>query len=98
MSALDFETEEEVMVRANASEFRLAAGVFTKDLNRAHRVANGLEAGTCYINTYNLAPAGAACGGSKLCEVTQENSKLAVNHFSEIKTDYISIGDVQAPY
>ena len=98
MSVLDFETEEEVMVRANASEFGLAAGVFTKDLNRAHRVASGIEAGTCYINTYNLAPVEAPFGGLKLSGVGRENSKLAVNHYSEMKTIYVSMNDVQAPY
>ena len=56
MSVLDFASEEEVMARANATEFGLAAGVFTRDLSRAHRVVRGFEAGTCYINTYNDAP------------------------------------------
>ncbi|EHH13611.1 betaine aldehyde dehydrogenase [Mesorhizobium amorphae CCNWGS0123] len=56
MSVLEFKTEEEVITRANAAEFGLAAGVFTSDLTRAHRVAKEFEAGTCHINTYNLAP------------------------------------------
>lgn len=98
MSILDFDTEEEVMRRANASEFGLAAGVFTEDLTRAHRVAKGFEAGTCYVNTYNLAVAEAPFGGSKLSGVGRENSKLAINHFSEMKTVYVSINDLRAPY
>ncbi|WP_244748504.1 betaine-aldehyde dehydrogenase [Mesorhizobium sp. 131-3-5] len=98
MSVLDFDTEEEVLVRANATEFGLAAGVFTKDLSRAHRVAKEFQAGTCYINTYNLAPAEAPFGGSKLSGVGRENSKLAINHFSEMKTVYISMNDLRAPY
>ena len=53
MSVLDFETEDEVVARANATEFGLAAGLFTSDLTRAHRVAAQFEAGNCYINTYN---------------------------------------------
>ncbi|WP_170341016.1 betaine-aldehyde dehydrogenase [Ruegeria arenilitoris] len=98
MSVLDFETEDEVMARANATEFGLAAGVFTKDLTRAHRVVAGFEAGTCYINTYNLAPVEAPFGGSKLSGVGRENSKLAINHYSEMKTVYVSMNDVEAPY
>ncbi|MER8577012.1 betaine-aldehyde dehydrogenase [Mesorhizobium sp. M1409] len=98
MSVLDFETEEEVMTRANASEFGLAAGVFTKDLTRAHRVAQKFEAGTCYVNTYNMAAVEAPFGGSKLSGVGRENSKHALNHFTETKTVYISVNDVRAPY
>ncbi|WP_171206695.1 betaine-aldehyde dehydrogenase [Ruegeria sp. HKCCA0235A] len=98
MSVLDFETEEEVMARANDTEFGLAAGVFTNDLTRAHRIVAGFEAGTCYINTYNLAPVEAPFGGSKMSGVGRENSKLAINHFSEMKTVYVSMNDVEAPY
>ncbi|WP_170451613.1 betaine-aldehyde dehydrogenase [Ruegeria arenilitoris] len=98
MSVVDFETEDEVMARANATEFGLAAGVFTNDLTRAHRVVAGFEAGTCYINTYNLAPVEAPFGGSKMSGVGRENSKLAINHYSEMKTVYVSMNDVEAPY
>ncbi|UWR07004.1 betaine-aldehyde dehydrogenase [Ruegeria sp. B32] len=98
MSVLDFETEDEVMARVNATEFGLAAGVFTNDLTRAHRVVAGFEAGTCYINTYNLAPVEAPFGGSKMSGVGRENSKLAINHYSEMKTVYVSMNDVEAPY
>ncbi len=98
MSVLDFDTEEEVMARANDTEFGLAAGVFTNDLTRAHRIVAGFEAGTCYINTYNLAPVEAPFGGSKMSGVGRENSKLAINHFSDMKTVYVSMNDVEAPY
>ncbi len=98
MSVLDFDTEEEVLARANDTEFGLAAGVFTNDLTRAHRIVAGFEAGTCYINTYNLAPVEAPFGGSKMSGVGRENSKLAINHFSEMKTVYVSMNDVEAPY
>ncbi|WP_425084842.1 betaine-aldehyde dehydrogenase [Ruegeria profundi] len=98
MSVLDFDTEEEVLSRANDTEFGLAAGVFTNDLSRAHRIVAGFEAGTCYINTYNLAPVEAPFGGSKMSGVGRENSKLAINHFSEMKTVYVSMNDVEAPY
>uniref|UniRef100_UPI000ACC51F1 betaine-aldehyde dehydrogenase n=1 Tax=Leisingera sp. F5 TaxID=1813816 RepID=UPI000ACC51F1 len=98
MSVLDFDTEEEVLARANATDFGLAGGVFTSDLNRAHRMVAGYEAGTCYINTYNLAPVEAPFGGTKLSGVGRENSKLAINHYSEMKTVYVSMNDVEAPY
>ena len=98
LSVLDFDTEEEVMARANDTEFGLAAGVFTSDLTRAHRVVAGFEAGTCYINTYNLAPVEAPFGGSKLSGVGRENSKVAINHYSEVKTVYVSMNKCEAPF
>ena len=98
MAVLDFEDEAEVMSRANATEFGLAAGVFTNDLNRAHRVAAGFEAGTCYINTYNDAPVEAPFGGMKNSGVGRENSKAAINHYSQLKSVYVRMGDVEAPF
>ncbi|MEM6407252.1 MAG: betaine-aldehyde dehydrogenase [Pseudomonadota bacterium] len=98
LSVLDFETEEEVMARANDTEFGLAAGVFTQNLTRAHRVAAGFEAGTCYINTYNDAPVEAPFGGSKASGVGRENSKEAINHYSQVKSVYVRMGDVEAPF
>lgn len=98
MAVLDFEDEAEVMARANATEFGLAAGVFTNDLSRAHRVAAGFEAGTCYINTYNDAPVEAPFGGMKNSGVGRENSKAAINHYSQLKSVYVRMGDVEAPF
>ncbi|MEM9582584.1 MAG: betaine-aldehyde dehydrogenase [Pseudomonadota bacterium] len=98
LSVLDFETEEDVITRANDTEFGLAAGVFTKDLTRAHRVAAAFEAGTCYINTYNLAPVEAPFGGSKASGVGRENSKEAINHYSQVKSVYVAMGPVEAPF
>ena len=98
MSVLDFETEEDVLVRANATAFGLAAGVFTADLTRAHRMAAGFEAGTCFINSYNDAPVEAPFGGSKLSGVGRENSKAAIEHYSQIKGTYVRMGDLEAPF
>ena len=98
MAVLAFDDEAEAVRRANASEFGLAAGVFTRDLARAHRVAAAFEAGTCYVNTYNLAPVEAPFGGSKASGVGRENSKLAVEHYTEMKSVYVSMNPVEAPY
>jgi betaine-aldehyde dehydrogenase len=98
MAVLDFEDEAEVMVRANDTEFGLAAGVFTRDLARGHRVAAGFEAGTCYINTYNDAPVEAPFGGSKNSGVGRENSKAAIEHYSQLKSVFVRMDDVEAPF
>jgi len=95
---LDFETEDEVIARANATEFGLSAGVFTRDLTRAHRVIGQLEAGSCWINAYNLAPVEAPFGGSKMSGVGRENSKAAIEHYSQVKSVYVGMGPVEAPY
>jgi betaine-aldehyde dehydrogenase len=98
MAVLDFEEEDEVIARANDTEFGLAAGVFTRDLARAHRVAARFEAGTCYINTYNDAPVEAPFGGSKMSGVGRENSKAAIEHYSQLKSVFVRMGDVEAPF
>jgi betaine-aldehyde dehydrogenase len=98
LSVLDFDTEEEALTRANATEFGLAAGVFTNDLGRAHRMVAGFEAGTCYINAYNLAPVEAPFGGSKQSGVGRENSKAAIEHYSEIKSVYVAMNPCEAPF
>ncbi len=98
MSVLTFDTEEEALRRANATPYGLAASVFTKDLTRAHRMAAGFEAGTCYINTHNLAPVEAPFGGSKLSGVGRENSKEAINNYTQTKGVYVAMNPVEAPF
>lgn len=98
MSVLDFEDEAEAIARANDTEFGLSAGVFTRDLTRGHRVIGALEAGSCFINTYNLAPVEAPFGGVKMSGVGRENSKLAIEHYSQMKSVYVAMGPVDAPF
>jgi betaine-aldehyde dehydrogenase len=66
ISVLKFTDEEEVIRRANETEFGLSAGVFTKDIQRAHRVVAKIKAGTTWINNYNLGPVEAPWGGYKV--------------------------------
>ncbi|SMX23539.1 betaine-aldehyde dehydrogenase [Boseongicola aestuarii] len=98
LSVLDFDTEEEAIARSNDTVFGLAAGVFTQDFARAHRVVKAFEAGTCYINHYNAAPVEMPFGGSKLSGVGRENSKGAIENYSEMKAVYVGMGDVEAPF
>ena len=98
LSVLDFEDEAEVLIRANETQYGLAAGVFTLNLTRAHRMVKALEAGTCYINTYNDAPVEAPFGGTKLSGVGRENSKAAINHYSQLKSVYVRMSKLEAPY
>jgi betaine-aldehyde dehydrogenase len=98
MAVLDFEGEDDVIARANATEFGLAAGVFTADLTRAHRVVGQLQAGTTWINAYNLTPVESPFGGSKLSGVGRENGRAAVEHYTQVKSVYVGMGPVDAPY
>lgn len=98
MAVLDFDTEAEAVARANDTEFGLAAGVFTADITRAHRVISALQAGTCWINAYNLTPVEAPFGGAKSSGVGRENGHAAVEHYSQVKSVYVGMGPVDAPY
>ena len=98
MSVLDFETEDEAIARANATEFGLSAGVFTTDLARGHRVIAQMEAGSCFINSYNDAPVEAPFGGAKNSGVGRENSKAAIEHYSQMKSVYVRMGAMDAPF
>jgi betaine-aldehyde dehydrogenase len=98
MSVLEFEDEEEVIARANATEFGLAAGVFTNDLTRAHRVIARLQAGTCWINHYNVTPIELPFGGVKLSGLGRENGRAAIEHYTQLKSVYVAMGDVESPY
>jgi betaine-aldehyde dehydrogenase len=98
MSVLEFEDEQEVIERANATEFGLAAGVFTNDLTRAHRVIARLQAGTCWINQYNVTPIELPFGGVKLSGLGRENGRAAIEHYTQLKSVYVAMGDVDSPY
>lgn len=98
MSILKFASEDEVVKRANATEFGLAAGVFTQDITRAHRVVDRLQAGTCWINTYNLTPVQMPFGGVKASGFGRENSAAALDHYTQLKSVYVASGPVESPY
>jgi betaine-aldehyde dehydrogenase len=98
MTVLVFDTEAEVIARANATDMGLSAGVFTNDLTRAHRVVAQLEAGTCWINSYNVTPIELPFGGNKLSGIGRENGRSAIEHYTQLKSVYVALGDVDAPY
>ncbi|MBW6506268.1 MAG: betaine-aldehyde dehydrogenase [Rhodobacteraceae bacterium] len=98
MAVLDFATEAEAVTRANASPYGLAAGVFTADMARAHRVIAALQAGTTWINAYNLTPVEAPFGAVKASGLGRENGHAAVEHYTRVKSVYVGLGPVEAPY
>lgn len=98
MSVLAFDDEDEALARANATPYGLAAGVFTRDLARGHRVVGALEAGTTWINAYNLTPVEAPFGGVKASGIGRENGRAALDHWSRVKSVYVATGPVEAPF
>ena len=98
MSVLRFDDEDEVIARANDTEFGLAAGVFTADLARGHRVIAEIKAGTCWINAYNLTPVELPFGGFRQSGIGRENALAALAHYSQIKSVYVETGGVASPY
>jgi betaine-aldehyde dehydrogenase len=98
MSVLSFDDEDEAIARANDTGFGLAAGVFTGDMARGHRVIGQIKAGTCWINTYNLTPVELPFGGFKQSGIGRENGLAALAHYSQLKSVYVETGNVQSPY
>ncbi|KAF6073861.1 aldehyde dehydrogenase 9 family member A1 [Phyllostomus discolor] len=98
MSILAFDTEAEVLERANATPFGLASGVFTRDIQRAHRVAAELQAGVCYINNYNVSPVELPFGGYKKSGFGRENGRVTVEYYSQLKTVCVEMGDVESVF
>jgi betaine-aldehyde dehydrogenase len=98
MAVLAFDDEQEVIERANATPYGLAAGVFTRDLTRAHRVIAQVQAGTCWINQYNVTPVELPFGGVKMSGLGRENGRAAIEHYSQLKSVYVAMTDVASPY
>ena len=95
---LCFDSEEEVIERANDTPFGLAAGVFTNDIKRGHRVIHQLQAGTCWINNYNITPIELPFGGNKQSGQGRENSLAAIQYYTQLKSVYVELGNVESPY
>lgn len=98
MSVLRFSDEEEVVARANNTHYGLAAGVFTQNLSRAHRIIHQLEAGICWVNTWGDSPAEMPVGGYKHSGIGRENGVETLTHYTQTKSVLIELGDFASPY
>lgn len=98
LSVLSFQTEAEVVAKANDTLFGLSAGVFTNDLKRGHRVVNQLQAGVCWINNYNITPVQVPFGGYKQSGIGRENGLAAIDHYTQLKTVYVEMDQIDYPY
>ena len=98
MSVLRFNDESEVIGRANETKFGLAAGVFTQDISRAHRVINQLQAGICWINSWGDSPAEMPVGGYKESGIGRENGPETLKSYTQLKSVFVRLNDVESPY
>ncbi|EFS3870133.1 aldehyde dehydrogenase family protein, partial [Shigella boydii] len=96
MSILTYETEDEVIRRANDTDYGLAAGIVTADLNRAHRVIHQLEAGICWINTWGESPAEMPVGGYKHSGIGRENGVMTLQSYTQVKSIQVEMAKFQS--
>jgi len=92
MSILTYSSVEEVVRRANDTSLGLAAGVFTKDLNAAHKVIAQLEAGITWINSWGESPAEMSVGGWKMSGVGVENGRRGIEAWVRNKSTLVDMG------
>ncbi|MDO4683234.1 MAG: betaine-aldehyde dehydrogenase [Lautropia sp.] len=93
MSILAYDTEDEVIRRANDTTYGLAAGVVTPDLKRAHRVIGQIQAGICWLNTWGESPAPMPVGGYKQSGIGRENGIQTLMHYTQTKSVQVELGD-----
>ncbi|MCL9781898.1 betaine-aldehyde dehydrogenase [Vibrio sp. S4M6] len=98
MCLLTFSDEQEVIERANNTDYGLAAGVFTQNIQTAHRVIHQLQAGICWINAYGASPAEMPVGGYKLSGIGRENGMETLQAYTQTKSVYVGLNPLESPF
>ena len=93
ISIIEFEGEKQAIELANDSKYGLGSGLFTKDLARAHRVSQQINAGICWVNTYRIISPIAAFGGFNQSGYAREAGKQSVLDYTRTKTTWINLSD-----
>jgi aldehyde dehydrogenase (NAD+) len=91
LAAIEFADLDEAISRANDSQYGLAAGVWTRDIKKAHYVARKLQAGTVWVNTYNVYDTAAPFGGYKQSGFGREMSAHALDHYTQVKSVWVDL-------
>jgi acyl-CoA reductase-like NAD-dependent aldehyde dehydrogenase len=91
LAAIDFVDVDEAIARANDSVYGLAAGVWTRDIKKAHYVASRLQAGTVWVNTYNVYDTAVPFGGYKQSGFGREMSRYALDYYTQVKSVWVDL-------
>src|SRR5688572_27266209 len=91
LATIEFADLDEAIARANDSPYGLAAGVWTRDIKKAHYVARRLQAGTVWVNTYNVYDTAAPFGGYKQSGFGREMSAHALEHYTQVKSVWVDL-------
>lgn len=91
IAAMPYDDLDELIARANNSQYGLAAGVWTKDVSKAHYVAERLRAGTVWVNCYNVFDAASPFGGYKQSGIGREMGSYALNNYTEVKSVWVGL-------
>jgi aldehyde dehydrogenase (NAD+) len=91
MNILKFKDLSEVARRGNQTFYGLAAAVWTRDITKAHRLANALRAGTVWVNCYDVFDAAAPFGGFKMSGIGRELGEYGLQLYTEVKTVYVNL-------
>lgn len=93
LTAIPYETVDEVIERANHSEYGLAAGLWTENVKQAHYIADRLQAGTVWVNCYNVFDAASPFGGYKQSGLGREMGSYALDNYTEVKSVWVNLED-----
>lgn len=99
LSVIPASSEEEIIRQANDTPYGLGAAVWTKDVQRAHRVAHALKAGTVWINAYRAVSFTAPFGGYKQSGIGRENGLESLKEYTQVKTVWVELsGETRDPF
>jgi acyl-CoA reductase-like NAD-dependent aldehyde dehydrogenase len=91
MSVITFENEDDLIKQANDTIYGLSAGIWTRDITRAHRFARAVKAGVVWINTYNMFNAASPFGGYKQSGYGREMGKHALDLYTQVKSVWVDL-------
>jgi (Z)-2-((N-methylformamido)methylene)-5-hydroxybutyrolactone dehydrogenase len=99
LSVIPFESEEDLIRQANDTDYGLAAGIWTKDIQKAHRVAHALRAGTVWVNSYRTLPFNTPFGGYKMSGMGRENGLESLKDYTQVKSVWVELsGETRDPF